>query len=86
MSDTDQLTSDTLNISNQQLNNDRSGADTSVPASGEAQPHSLSIETADTPDNPPPTQTGGKLVWKPGRGAVEKVDRLTGEIVHLCNG
>ena len=24
-----------------------------------------------------------KMVWKPGRGAIEKVDKFTGEIMHL---
>lgn len=32
----------------------------------------------------PATTTGkSRMVWKPGHGAIEKVDRLTGEIMHL---
>lgn len=36
-----------------------------------------------TIDNIPVLDKGGKVVWKPGHGLVEKVDKLTGEIVHL---
>ena len=32
----------------------------------------------------PQQEVSGKHVWKPGRGVIEKVDRETGEIVHLC--
>lgn len=34
----------------------------------------------------PPTELEKRTrqVWKPGRGVVEKVDKTTGEIVHLC--
>lgn len=29
-------------------------------------------------------EQGGKVIWKPGHGLIEKVDKLTGEIVHLA--
>ncbi|MFZ1569260.1 MAG: hypothetical protein WAT29_10625 [Thiolinea sp.] len=34
-------------------------------------------------DSIPVLEKGGKVVWKPGHGLIEKVDKLTGEIVHL---
>ncbi|HPY40291.1 MAG TPA: hypothetical protein PLM98_07225 [Thiolinea sp.] len=37
-----------------------------------------------TIDSVPVLEKGGKVVWKPGHGLVEKVDKLTGEIVHLA--
>ncbi len=35
------------------------------------------------PTKPPIVPTKPKMVWKPGRGAIEKVDKHTGEIMHL---
>lgn len=37
-----------------------------------------------TIDSVPVLEQGGKVIWKPGHGLVEKVDKLTGEIVHLA--
>ena len=35
------------------------------------------------PTKPAFIPTKPKMVWKPGRGSIEKVDKLTGEIMHL---
>lgn len=37
-----------------------------------------------TIDNQPVLEKDGKVIWKPGHGLIEKVDKLTGEIVHLA--
>lgn len=37
-----------------------------------------------TIDTVPVLEQGGKVIWKPGHGLIEKVDKLTGEIVHLA--
>ncbi|TXH70376.1 MAG: hypothetical protein E6Q83_05730 [Thiothrix sp.] len=36
-----------------------------------------------TIDSVPVLEQSGKVIWKPGHGLIEKVDKLTGEIVHL---
>ncbi|MFZ1344984.1 hypothetical protein [Thiothrix eikelboomii] len=38
---------------------------------------SITIETV------PILEKGGRTIWQPGHGLIEKVDKLTGEIVHL---
>lgn len=38
---------------------------------------------ADLPHTSRLSVTKRRMVWKPGRGTIEKVDKLTGEIVHL---
>ncbi|TXH72086.1 MAG: hypothetical protein E6Q85_06795 [Thiothrix sp.] len=37
-----------------------------------------------TIDSVPVLEQGGRVIWKPGHGLIEKVDKLTGEIVHLA--
>ena len=49
-----------------------------IPTVSERLHPSVTIETV------PVLEQGGKLIWKPGHGLVEKVDKLTGEIVHLA--
>ena len=36
-----------------------------------------------TIDSIPVLEQSGRVIWKPGHGLIEKVDKLTGEIVHL---
>jgi hypothetical protein len=45
---------------------------------------SEALRPAITIDTTPVLEQGGKVIWKPGHGLVEKVDKLTGEIVHLA--
>lgn len=42
------------------------------------------LRPAITIDSVPTLEKGGKIIWKPGHGLIEKVDKLTGEIVHLA--
>jgi hypothetical protein len=49
-----------------------------IPTVSEVLRPAITIETV------PVLEKGGKLIWKPGHGLVEKVDKLTGEIVHLA--
>lgn len=42
------------------------------------------LRPAITIESVPILEKGGKVIWKPGHGLVEKVDKLTGEIVHLA--
>lgn len=42
------------------------------------------LRPAVTIDSIPVLEQGGKVIWKPGHGLIEKVDKLTGEIVHLA--
>ncbi len=37
-----------------------------------------------TIDSIPVLEQSGRVIWKPGHGLIEKVDKLTGEIVHLA--
>lgn len=41
------------------------------------------LRPAVTIDSTPVLEQSGKVIWKPGHGLIEKVDKLTGEIVHL---
>ncbi len=48
-------------------------------------PHPVQDELPAPPEpNTRPHQVGKKHLWKPGHGVIEKVDKLTGEIVHLA--
>jgi type IV secretory pathway VirB10-like protein len=63
---------------------------TSAHAEPENKVHSRSTPVTQKtalPPAPPPLPVSSvrkKQVWKPGRGVVEKVDKASGEIVHLC--
>lgn len=56
----------------------------SSPASPELIPTVVDVlRPAITIETVPVLDKGGKIIWQPGHGLVEKVDKLTGEIVHL---
>ncbi|PIE00769.1 MAG: hypothetical protein CSA79_02455 [Thiothrix nivea] len=67
-------TPDTLTRASQQIHAQGQGQNKSPPTQHKTQPR---IRVRNT------SRMSGKRVWKPGHGVVEKVDRLTGEIVHL---
>lgn len=42
------------------------------------------LRPAITIESVPVLERGGRVIWQPGHGLIEKVDKLTGEIVHLA--
>ncbi|MEZ5535728.1 MAG: hypothetical protein R3F02_08880 [Thiolinea sp.] len=58
------------------------------PRTSPEQQKTAPVATQNAPESPAPIASqqkeNKKQVWKPGRGVIEKVDRMTGEIVHLC--
>ena len=58
-------------------------ADASVRYGRVVIPKSVPVSTGVTPLHKVAAKKSA-YVWKPGHGAIEKVDRRTGEIFHLC--